>query len=127
MGYPNFGKVKTITLPMKDLPYGATLEDYKKLYGIDLKQWVRLSGGDTISLKLPENAFVLIQSGFGNIRNSIASPILETGPKKYVANSDNGELVLYTNIEKSEGLILYVESDREFTIENVQLANYNQY
>lgn len=36
MGYPNFGKVKTLTLPIPDS--SMTFAEYKNAYGIDLEQ-----------------------------------------------------------------------------------------
>ena len=44
MGYPAFGKVKTITLPSPD--ESLTIEGYKEKYNIDLKDFIELIEGN---------------------------------------------------------------------------------
>ena len=48
MGYPNFGKVKTVVLPIPNEE--LTLDEYKEKYGIDLRELVTVSD-DYVSLR----------------------------------------------------------------------------
>lgn len=55
MGYPYFGKVKTIVLPLP--PEQIKFAEYKEKYGIDLKEFFEVKEND-INLKNVKNAVI---------------------------------------------------------------------
>ena len=59
MAYPNFGKVKTIVLP---IPYSwIGIDEYKEKYGIDLKEFIKLNfTSKSIELEKSPNTLILI-------------------------------------------------------------------
>ena len=64
MGYPNFGKVKTIVLPIEDGDSGLTFDEYEKKYGLDIREIFRLYKNETTySFELKENTLYLLSYG----------------------------------------------------------------
>ena len=123
--YPPFGKVKTIVLPVKNIPYGSSIEEYKELFGIDLKDFIELDEDGYINFKPKPNDFYLLQceilgGGF------VLLPIATVGRTKYVFGNTDGDLSLQ-GIENSEGIVFWVDSSDDFTLENVKIADFNQY
>lgn len=57
MGYPNFGKVKTIVIPLPSKE--MTLEEYKNHFGIDLKNFFKISASE---MHFVSNDYVILDT-----------------------------------------------------------------
>ena len=126
MGYPNFGKVKTLVLP---LPRNETsIDEYKNLYGIDLRDFVELSEEGIISLKngLPNTSIfiddiTLLESGIRlNATNGTMSQQYEEG----VTDAIFG--LIFTGDGQNTGSIweIIIPKDADFNIDNIKVRNF---
>ena len=98
MGYPNYGKVKTIVLPIpKSVLTGTPIsfEDYKKNYGIDLADII---GHDVGFIeKIPQNANFYLSVNLGEYKSSSFSPNFGASLLPcIVAPSDDGTTLFLT-------------------------------
>ena len=127
MSYPVFGKVKTIVLPT-DLDSAVTLDEYKNLFGIDLKELIYLDKlNHCILFKAPNTMFLLgmhgLESYYGLYGNYLAP-----ANSVYVSSWDEGVTpaltLLWTAHNDSEGagLTLTIDSSAPFSIDSVRIG-----
>ena len=127
MGFPNFGKVKTITLPFTGYEVEMPISEYKEKYGIDLRELLRLDTAHGLILLKDDNSLVLLNKlGVG-----LRTPVIQTNA--YVHNSSDGQLnIVYLTISPEtsdivgeDGLIIYIEQNQEFTFDNMLVSGFN--
>lgn len=67
MAYPNFGKVKTIVVPLSENIDGITYDEYKEKYGLDLRDIfdIKILEGAVaqVSLKLKNTLYLVSLDG----------------------------------------------------------------
>ena len=130
MGYPNFGNVKTLVLPIPS--ERMSIDDYKEKYGINLRKLLKLHPEDG-AITLETNALVLIRDidGTLHVQGSPSDgyswegsifPAVCVNQQLYVEGENIGGLSI-GGINDTEngvfGIGFYVESGVEFTIENM--------
>lgn len=127
MGYPVFGKVKTIVLPT-NLTQPVTIEEYKDLFGIDLKDFIYLDADyHVIKIKAPNTMFLLDMNGldyvFGNYGDHLESAH-SIMISSYTAGSDSATTFLWTanNSLEGEGIVLNIDKDSPFSIDNLMVS-----
>lgn len=127
MGYPNFGKVKTIVLPADHDE--MTLEEYKQKYGIDIKSFLSISvsgGGDKgrISLVIPSNIFILINGD--DLAKAYNAP--QYGGCQAITSIDNTDwdsgvsnAILILKGGHGVGLYITCNKDNELNFDNIRI------
>ena len=127
VSYPQFGKVKTIVLPIP--ANSISLDEYKEKYGIDLREYIYLDGHE-IKLKNVENALILIDDIDSNLVGSIRTlrPIISLGIQQWTSGSLDGSTIFgcVYNVadEVYEGLELIIDKDDDFTLDNVHVFGF---
>lgn len=122
MGYPQFGKVKTIVLPIGPLQ-NYSYEEYKKLYGIDLKDIFVIK--DEYIVPKDSNTLILFKVNTEELAYPAYYTLygldkLETA--NYVAGSSNAKFII--NIGGSIGAGFQIDSNAPLTIENIVAVLY---
>ena len=132
MGYPNFGKVKTITLPIPSTY--MTYKQYKEKYGIDLKnilfidevsKLIKLKPSRT--LLLADISEVIKQEGIDYYPAIISLGGCAVGAQDYISGSQNALLIFtldeYTISDSSMTpkyeLKFQIESSDSFEFDNI--------
>lgn len=119
MGYPNFGKVKTIVLPTPD--ENLSYEQYKEKFGIDLKDIVKIASNGLIILK-PQNVFWLINDVDAHWETpSRLYTIISAYTSGYESGVSDGSLRIYFGgVPESSGIYLDIRcsKDKTLAIEN---------
>ena len=123
MGYKMPIVCKEIYLPIPS-DEDISLEEYKRLYGIDLKEFLSFVGNE-ILIRFPESTKVFFVYSYPwlpqvGIPNNIRV-------QSYVAGTtDAYTQILYSTIdgEFGFGLMFKVDRDSDLTIENVTVAGY---
>ena len=132
MGYPNFGKVKTIVLPVP--ANQMTYAQYKEKYGIDLKDFIEL-GSTSIRLKSNRNVFLI--ADFTEIKELLESYFPNLCPigslPMYAQDYDDGvqdgcmRIYLCDFDESLNEVVAHfmlqflIPQDREFKFENMYI------
>ena len=123
MAYPNFGKVKTIVLPIdNDKTY--SIETYKKDYGIDLRDIFELDDGYIKFKNNIKNCLVLINDNHAFSQSDYAlQPIKETKKQQYDPDSSqNAKLDLYIDLAETYGISLLIQYTDDFLIDNLIIS-----
>ena len=126
MGYPAFGKVKTIVLPG---PNGVlSLAQYKEIYGIDLREFLDLSNGEDIAIKkdILDNSLILIRQDRDLGDTHPLCPVCSVHfDSPYSAGSTDAKTTLCTSYNDSEsdyyGIRLFLSKDVDFELDNVKI------
>lgn len=124
MGYPIFGKVKTIVLPGNEntMTSQLTLEEYKKRFGIDLTDFIYLAENGNIDLKNCENTLFL-----GVDFNGILIPLSILSRSTYSAGSQSGSLTLGFKNSGDEdycGIVLHIDATEPFELGSLVVGPY---
>ena len=123
MGYPNFGKVKTIVLPCPS--DSLTIAQYKERYGIDLSNYLRLEDA-SIYFKAPENTLILLNDEGGQTTADFISRVNTISfieKQEWEEGNTDGVLnfgAWYVPSENAyEGLSFVISKSEEFKLENL--------
>ena len=120
MGYPSFGKVKTIVLPIDAIDGEMTIEQYKEKYGIDLKDLIYLDElNKTILLKNKDNLLILVNDMSSNSYLPIFCPP-SISVQAWEEGNSNGNISFLDN-SNDFGVIIEISQDDNFKIENVKV------
>lgn len=117
--YPNFGKVKTIVLPIPEFG-NFTINQYKEKYGIDLRDILKVEGSEII---VKTNAFILLFDAVGTIWSRYLFPN-DFSSVSYEEGSADAELVwIYkdSNGDVSIGIQFFIDKNDPCDIENLKL------
>lgn len=118
MGYPNFGKAKTITFPIDGKETGYSIEEYKEKYGIDLRDILTIDE-NLIVFKHDLNATILVLDTMAYPAKSVSfAPNIST--TAYLANTTPAELKL-GNAAGNLGISFYIAEDYELKLENLKI------
>ena len=128
MGYPIFGKVKTLVLPLPNETY--SIEEYKNKYGIDLTQFIKLNTNFGQIDFVPQlHTMICLEDihGYGGeiFGTSKIVPALTNSFSQYVSGSQDGIFILgvYAIGEEAlEGLEIRISKDKDFSMENVKIS-----
>ena len=126
MGYPAFGKVKTIVLPAPAIA-NTSIEEYKKQYGIDLRELFFLKG-KLICFK-PKNSLLLIDWSLYALTESSdyyetnlgVEPCKDLSTTPYDSGVSDGKWEI-KNSSENFALIVTISKDDEFSIENLKIS-----
>lgn len=128
--YPQFGKVKTIVLPIPSSP--LTYQQYKEAYGIDLKDFLIVnSNGNLLLEKLPNTLLMFDVTsirllGYPGIPNLVSVGALPTERIQYAEGQTDGELRYYFSTYDNDSgkfvpvayVYIRLDKDSERLIEN---------
>ena len=125
ISYPQFGKVKTIVLPITQRMYEndySTLEDYKKDTGIDLKDIIMLTGSEILFKPEMKNCVFLT-----NAQERYDTPLIQPAAyfsQAYSSGNDDAVLGLYVEHLEGEtfGIAFTIDKGLSFTIENLNIT-----
>lgn len=132
MGYPAFGKIKTLTLPIPSQP--MTLEEYKERYGIDLLEYVSLSDGGYINFNAHNSYVLLSETNYENeggddeiVLNctNIIIPIASVVVSVWDSGKNDAEtkLGIYNPSDGTMGGLMFsVSKNQSFTLDNVKIG-----
>lgn len=125
-GYPNFGKVKTLVLPLPERD--ISIDEYKDLYGIDLREFIELTDDKSIQFKdgLP-NTLVLIDDITLSESSIRLNSVTYTMHKNYIEGNQDAVFGLaYYGDGDGFGAIweLVISKNEEFKIENIKVLNF---
>ena len=131
MGYPNFGKVKTIVLPLIATPDGGiTIEEYKKATGIDLSDFFQLRSeeihfvADAHILGCVTKSFMENYGYYYEGTNYV--PMTDCARETYEEGATDGELsIVFDNafggLETNGGIRFVISKDLPFALENIRI------
>ena len=126
MGYPNFGKVKTVVLPLTD--EALTINEYKEKYGIDLKQFIVLDDGGFITLdnNFLDSTLILIRQSKSSGATTPLVPCQKVVTEAaYIADNQQATTLLASCYNEAEegfyGLALFIEPSAEFSVDNIRI------
>lgn len=136
MGFPDFGKVKTIILPIPSDPMSIT--EYKAKYGIDLKEFLLITADKYLRFKPIPNTQIFLDigevlKGYGSFCDSPLvdlSVISMQDSTLYVSGTTDGMSTYCVraywdpdNVLQPEYLvILKVDKSEELTIDNITIG-----
>lgn len=134
MGYPSFGKVKTIVLPCPSYSDTLSISQYKEKFGIDLSEYLILDNGyiyfDAKGNLILINSFDIDSVGehisYG--LNHAIVPLVATKQLSWLSGSDTGVLKLgiyEVTDDDCYGLYIFVDKDDDFTMDNVRIRGSN--
>lgn len=114
MSYPNFGKVKTITIPI-NLGEELTLKQYREKYGIDFND-LAVFTGSIVALKRSNTLFLIykIDEDGIDIDPALAPLSLVESPTEY----EFGVTDLEERLETNENTTWYVRLSLSKDVEN---------
>lgn len=130
MTYPNFGKVRTIVLPIDYNDPSMSLEEYKDKYGVDISNFIFLDEGNhQIILSFPDFAQILLcEINYGLVAINgcphIAQPNNLIVSQWDSGNSDGRTTIFYANDVTGFGLSFAISQDDDFKIENIIIELY---
>lgn len=133
MGYPAFGKVKTIVLPVPGEQMKFT--EYKEKYGIDLKEFFEVKEND-INLKNVKNAVIYfdLSDVSDNAPVEFIGKLLPLGATIYASQSYESKVtsgaiyykIPYYNSDNIIDFIGYISielsKDEELSIDNARIG-----
>lgn len=121
MGYPNFGKVRTLTLPFTGAEEEMSIDEYKKLYGIDLRDILALTP-TSFEVNAPDSLILL-----ANLTDSYfvqPAVIYRSANKREIdfvtMGLDDAKSLVIAN-----GLILKIPEGKELSLDNILITGYN--
>ena len=130
MGYPNFGKVKTIVLSCCNQDDEISIEEYKNRYGIDLKEFLSVNANKkTLEFKA-KNSMVLVESTTVNLAGMDSTNILIPVTRSFMSAHDvdagvDAVLILggYNESESSiYGINFRVPHRKDLNLDNVVIS-----
>lgn len=127
MSYPNFGNVKTLTLPIPD-SNGLTIAQYKEKYGIDLKDILAINSDDG-GMRLIYNGLILLSDIENSLWNNFTVmgehsvfPVSSFGMSDYESGVNDGSLsigVCDVINNTTAGLMFFLPNSRTPTLDNI--------
>lgn len=132
MGYPNFGKVKTLVLPyVQEAEDPITIERYKELTGIDLHEFLSIvptEGEYTIKFNAPGTLILLNLENATAFRFAgiLAPNAMISAP--YIAGDNEGKFELqFFDADANFGVAFSVRLSEtgDPTMENIRISTYS--
>ncbi len=138
MGFPNFGKVKTITLPIPHEP--MSIAEYKAKYGIDLKEFLYISDDSNLYFKAIPNTRILfdiseVLKSFGSYNNATLIDLstmftVDNGSSAYVSGTTDGRKCYCVRSYLGEEnaltpeyvIVLKLDKSKELNLDNITIV-----
>lgn len=127
MGYPAFGKVKTIVLPIAKGD-NLSISEYKEKYGIDLKEYLFVDASGNLYFDTSKYLFLvrLIDADRSTYHFNSFNVIISSLVTTYDAGSTDATLQLMTSpVDEADWSIKFeIDKDVDFLLDNVRISYY---
>ena len=120
MGYPIFGKVKTITLPLPAV--NMSIEEYKNHYGIDLKPYIELMEDGNFWFVCDGYIILDVKDSDINFNHKLTTiryqNVLSFEYNEYIEGVQDGQTYLRGLVYS---LLLQLPKNAPFTLDNIEV------